>query len=96
MRTFIKPFSLFTVISLACFHIEMVIADEEHDINLDQLPLAIISAINETKQGIKLKSAERVYKDEAILYEVEGDYNGKELEILITPEGEVVNINGDG
>jgi hypothetical protein len=69
--------------------------DIERDIPLDKIPSHIIEAVTRAKQGIHLKSAEEVYRETLIIYEIEGIYNGKNVEIMISPQGDIIKAEDD-
>ena len=70
-------------------------ADVERDIELGQVPPAILNILTHEKQGIKLVAAEKVYKETLVMYEIEGLYNNKRVEIQVSPEGEILKIKND-
>lgn len=70
-------------------------ADIERDMPLDEIPSHIIDAITQEKQGIYLKTAEQVFQETLIMYEIEGNYNGKKVEILVSPQGEILKVKNE-
>ncbi len=68
-----------------------VLADE--DIPIDQLPPAVIKAIEARFPGAKIEEAERDTRDGRPLYEVEIEVNGDDKELKITPDGQIIDID---
>lgn len=66
-------------------------ADQEEEILLTEVPEAVLAAVQNAKKDVTLKSAERIYRDSKMYYEIEGDVDGSELEFTVTPEGEIVS-----
>src|SRR5690606_3875873 len=66
------------------------LADE--DIPIDQLPPAVIKAIEARFPGAKIEEAERDTRDGRPLYEVEIEVNGDDKELKITPDGQIIDI----
>ncbi len=67
------------------------LADE--DIPIDQLPPAVIKAIEARFPGAKIEEAERDTRDGRPLYEVEIEVNGDDKELKITPDGQIIDID---
>lgn len=67
-------------------------AREEEEILLTEVPAHVLAAVQNARQDITLKSAERIYEDSEMYYEIEGDYEGKELEFLVSPSGKILGI----
>ena len=65
----------------------------DDDIPIDQLPPAVIKAIEARFPGAKIEEAERDTRDGRPLFEVEIEVNGDDKELKITPEGEIVAID---
>ena len=68
---------------------------EEEEISLSEVPVQVLAAVREARNGITLKEAERIRQSSGLLYEIEGDFEGVELEFLVTPAGEILEIEED-
>jgi hypothetical protein len=67
------------------------LADE--DIPIDQLPPAVVKAIEARFPGARIHEAERETRDGRQLFEVEIKVNGDDKELTITPDGEIIDID---
>jgi uncharacterized membrane protein YkoI len=67
--------------------------DDKDDIPLTEVPVNIVTIVQNTLPGISLKSAEKEVKDGVVIYELEGSLiNGNEYEIEISETGTVIKI----
>ena len=65
----------------------------DDDIPIDQLPPAVVKAIEARFPGARIEEAERESRDGRQLYEVEIEVNGDDKELTVTPEGEIIDID---
>ena len=65
----------------------------DDDIPIDQLPPAVIKAIEARFPGAKIEEAERDTRDGRQIYEVEIKVKGDDKELTITPDGEIIDID---
>lgn len=68
-------------------------ADKE--IDLAEVPAAARAAAEAAVEGIRITGAEIEEEDGRMVYELEGEANGKEYEIEVTAEGEVLEVEED-
>ena len=72
----------------ACFD-----KSNEVDIPLSEVPVDIITIVQNALPGISLTEAEKETRDETVIYELEGTLiNGKEYEIKIAADGTIIKI----
>lgn len=72
-------------------------ADEsdEEEVALDKLPAAVRAAAEKAVPGIVLQEADRETEDGTVVYDVEGEANGKEYELEITADGKVLEVESE-
>jgi uncharacterized membrane protein YkoI len=67
--------------------------DNEIDIPLSEVPLNVISIVQNTLPGISLTEAEKKVKGDITIYELEGKLiSGEEYEIKISDTGTILKI----
>ncbi|MBE9563650.1 MAG: hypothetical protein IMF17_00290 [Proteobacteria bacterium] len=67
--------------------------NKEKDIPLAEVPVNIVTVVQNTLPGISLTEAEVKVKNDSTIYELEGKLiNGKEYEIKITADGTIIKI----
>ncbi len=66
--------------------------ESEKSIPLSEVPAPALEAARAAVEGIVLTEAEVEEEDGQLVYEIEGHVNGKEYEIEVTAEGEVLEI----
>lgn len=67
--------------------------DNETDIPLSEVPLNVISIVQNTLPGISLTEAEKEVKSDITIYELEGKLiSGEEYEIKISDTGTILKI----
>jgi uncharacterized membrane protein YkoI len=68
-------------------------ADEE--IALDQVPDAVIQAAIAELPGFRITEASVETEDDMLVYELEGEAEGKEYEIEVSADGRILEIDED-
>lgn len=81
----------FLCISMSSF----VLAHQEEDIDLSEVPAKVIQAAQEAKPGITLTESEIINDDGKTTYELEGYLNKEQFEILITEDGSLIEVKVD-
>ncbi len=67
--------------------------DNEVEIPLSEVPVDIITIVQDTMPGISLTEAEKEIKHDTVIYELEGKLlNGREYEIKIAEDGTIIKI----
>src|SRR4051794_32210869 len=66
-------------------------ADEEK-VEIDKLPPAVAAAVKARFEGVQLISASKEVADGQTLYEVSAKHKGKAMDITVTPEGKVIEV----
>jgi len=61
-------------------------------IPLDQVPEAVKAAAVAAVKGLVLEKAEKETKNGVVTYDVEGTANGKKMEVKVSAEGKVIEI----
>lgn len=89
-----RPFrTAILALALAAAFLPARVALADDEIPIDQLPPAVIKAIEARFPGAKIEEAERDTRDGRPLYEVEIKVNGDDKEITLTADGEIVDID---
>jgi hypothetical protein len=63
------------------------------DIPIDQLPQAVVQAIQQRFPGATIKDAERETENGQPVFEVEIDVNGDDKDVKIRPTGEILKVD---
>jgi uncharacterized membrane protein YkoI len=71
-------------------------AEDEREIPLSEVPAAARAAAEGAVPGIRLTEAEVEEEGGRLVYELEGVADGKEYEIEVTAEGEVLEVEEAG
>ena len=66
--------------------------DRDKTVELSEVPAAARNAAAKAVEGIVLTEAEVEEEDGQLVYEIEGEADGKEYEIEVTAEGKVLEI----
>jgi hypothetical protein len=65
--------------------------EEEREVTLDQVPAAVKETILEQAEGNELTEIEEVSRDGKVVhYEAEWEVDGKEIEIVVSPDGKLL------
>jgi len=67
-------------------------ADDEEKVPLDKLPKAVADAIKDKYPGAELVSATKDTDDDGVTYDVTIKYKKQELDVTLTPEGKIVQV----
>ena len=65
---------------------------DEVEIPLSEVPANVLAAARAAVPGIVFEEAERETEDGRIVYELEGEANGKEYEIEVSADGTVLEV----
>lgn len=74
---------------------QLGIEDSETEILLSDVPPQVLAAARTALPGIELSSAELEEENGEIVLELSGILDGKEYEIEISPDGQVLEIEED-
>jgi Putative beta-lactamase-inhibitor-like, PepSY-like len=66
--------------------------DAEEKVPIDKLPKAVTDALKEKFPGAELLSATKDTDDDGVTYDVTIKYKKQELDVTLTPEGKIVEI----
>ena len=66
--------------------------EHEESVPLSEVPTPVLDAAKAAVKGIVLSEAEVEEEDGVLVYEIEGEVDGKEYEIEVTAEGKVLEI----
>ena len=89
MRTWTIIVFLLIFVSGCASHKSM--CEDEKEIPLSDVPVVAADAARQAVQNITLKEAE-VEKEGLMVYVLEGEADGKEYEIEVTADGEVIEV----
>ena len=70
-------------------------ASNEVEVPLSEVPDVVLAAAREARPGIELTEAELETEDGVQVYELEGELDGVEYEIEVSPSGEVLEIEAE-
>lgn len=68
------------------------LGDEEKEVSAKGVPAKVIKAAKKAVPGIEITEAESATLDGTVVYEVEGKLNGKDYELEIDAEGNVLEM----
>src|SRR4051794_19102531 len=80
------------VVSVLVVLPSLAVRADEEKVALDKLPKAVVAAVKKKFPGAKLVSAEKEKKDKQILFEVRIKDGEQNVEVTLTPEGKIVEI----
>ena len=89
MRRFIRGLGASALLGLLM--VVAVRADEEK-VPLDKVPKAVMKAVKERFPGAKLKAASTEKEDGKVVYEVALEHKGQKMDVTLTPEGAIIEI----
>lgn len=69
--------------------------DDEEEIPLSEVPQVVKDAAMAAVPGLVLEEASRETEDGTVIYDLEGEADGKEYEIEVTEAGEVLEVEED-
>jgi len=91
MRTWLFVLSLVMVCGLGCASLDDMF-EKEKEVPLSEVPQEALEAAQGAVDGITITEAEMEQEDGETVYVFEGEANGKEYEIEVTPEGKVLEV----
>lgn len=91
MRAWYFVFSLVLICGLGCATLDDLF-EQEKDVPLSEVPQEVLEAAQGAVDGITITEAETEKEDGETVYILEGQANGKEYEIEVTPEGKVLEV----
>jgi hypothetical protein len=68
-------------------------AAADDDIPIDQLPPAVVQALQQRFPGAKIEDAERKTRDGQEVFEVEIEVDNDDKDIIITPQGQILKVD---
>ena len=68
-------------------------AAADDDVPIDQLPPAVVKAIQQRFPGAKIEDAERKTRDGKMVFEIEIEVGNDDKDVIITPEGEILKVD---
>ncbi len=89
MRTWLFVFGLVLICGLGCACLDDMF-EKEKEVPLSEVPPEALKAAQGAVDGITITEAEMEKEDGETVYILEGQANGKEYEIEVTPEGKVL------
>jgi hypothetical protein len=66
--------------------------DNEEKVSLDQLPKAVAASVKKRFPGAKLTGASKEVEDGKTQYEVSLEDKGQKIDVILSPEGQIQNI----
>jgi hypothetical protein len=89
MRTWYLVLGLVLICGLGCACLDELF-EKEKEVPLSDVPQEALKAAQGAIDGITITEAEMEKEDGQTIYVFEGESNGKEYEIEVTPEGKVL------
>jgi hypothetical protein len=86
-RLLLAPLATFALLALS------TPAAADDDVPIDQLPPAVVQAIQQRFPGAKLEDAERKTRDGQQVFEVEIEVGNDDKEVTVTPEGQILKVD---
>ena len=69
--------------------------EKETEIPLEEVPGVVMNSAREAVPGIEIDEAEIEDEDGRQVYELSGEVDGKSYEIVVSPSGEVLEVEED-
>ncbi len=91
MRAWYFVLSLVLICGLGCASLDDMF-EQEKDVPLSEVPREALEAAQGAVVGITITEAEMEKEDGETVYIFDGELNGKEYEIEVTPEGKVLEV----
>jgi hypothetical protein len=91
MRTWFFVFGLVLICGLGCATLDDMF-EKDKDVPLSDVPAEALKAAQGAVDGITIAEAEMEKEDGQTVYVLEGQADGKEYEIEVTPEGKVLEV----
>ena len=78
---------------LGIFGLVACTSESTEQVPVDEVPRAVMGAVEKTLPGITIEKASRQIKDKTMVYKLEGELaSGEEYEIEITEAGTVIEV----
>jgi hypothetical protein len=84
-------FGLVVICGLGCATLDELF-EQEKEVPLSEVPAEALKAAQGAVDGVTITEAEMEKEDGQTVYVFEGEANGKEYEIEVTPEGKVLEV----
>ena len=91
MRAWYLIFSLILICGLGCATLDDLF-EQEKEVPLSEVPAEALKAAQGAVDGVTITEAEIEKEDGQTVYIFEGEADGKEFEIEVTPEGKVLEV----
>jgi hypothetical protein len=88
-------FCLILICGLGCATLDDMF-DKEKEVPLSEVPAEALEAAQGAVEGVTITEAEMEKEDGETVYIFEGEADGKEYEIEVTPDGEVLEVEEEG
>jgi len=95
MRAWYLIFSLVLICGLGCATLDDLF-EQEKEVPLSEVPDEALKAAQGAVDGVTITEAEMEKDDGETVYVFEGEANGKEYEIEVTPQGKVLEVEEEG
>lgn len=95
MKAWYLVFGLILICGLGCATLDDLF-EQEKEVPLSDVPAVALEAAQGAVDGVNITEAEMEKEDGQTVYVFEGDANGKEYEIEVTPEGKVNEVEEKG
>ena len=94
MKAWYFVFGLVVICGLGCATLDELF-EPEKEVPLSEVPPEALKAAQGAVDGVAITEAEMEKEDGHTVYVLEGEANGKEYEIEVTPEGKVLEVEED-
>ncbi len=91
MKAWYFVFGLVVIFGLGCATLNDMF-EKEKEVPLSEVPEEALEAAQGAVDGIEITEAEMETEDGETVYVFEGEANGKEYEIEVTPDGKVLEV----
>ena len=94
MKAWYFVFGLVVIFGLGCATLDDLF-EQEKEVPLSEVPPEALKAAQGAVDGVTITEAEMEKEDGQTVYVFEGEANGKEYEIEVTPEGKVLEVEDE-
>ena len=91
MKAWYFVFGLVVICGLGCATLDELF-EQEKEVPLSEVPAEALKAAQGAVDGVTITEADVEKEDGQTVYVLEGEANGKEYEIEVTPEGKVLEV----
>jgi uncharacterized membrane protein YkoI len=91
MRAWYLVFGLALIFGLGCATLDEMF-EKEKEVPLSDVPVEALKAAQGAVDGVTITEAEMEKEDGKTVYVFEGEVNGREVEIEVTPDGKVIEV----